>query len=398
MAKFKAKHFEFVVLAVSDDEIVLEKIRSSFRKEIHNYGIVTSPPNEQILKTLSKLNPDIFLFDIDAGGKTQNLDFFMQLREYGYLLSIPILIISEDITTIKRAIKLGATDFVKKPIDDLELVVRVKLLLSLFKLIKGISKQTKELVAKSLETEHQKIELEEEKKKSDQLLQNILPKEIAEQLKNKGKVTAKKYRMVTIMFTDFKDFTRKSAALKPEEVIQELSIFFRKFDEITDEHFLEKIKTIGDAYMCVGGLPLRNRSNPIDTILAALKIQEFMSIYNEFRTKKGLSKWELRIGIHTGRVVAGVIGSKKFAYDVWGGDVNIASRLETASEVNKINISEVTYSYVKNYFNCTYRGKIPAKNLGEISMYFVEGIKKKYRSLENPILPNAAFKEIIAAL
>ena len=263
-------------------------------------------------------------------------------------------------------------------------------------MIEGITGQARDLEEQSNELEKQKNKLEVEKAKTDELLQNILPYEIAEQLKNKGAVKAKKYRMVSILFTDFVDFTKISSELEPEDIIKELSVYFRKFDEITEDHFIEKIKTIGDAYMAVGGLPLRNKSNPIDAVLSALEIQKFMKMYNDSRKAKGLTGWSLRLGIHTGKVVAGVIGSKKFAYDIWGDAVNTASRLETAGVAGKVNISGETYKYIKTFFNCTYRGKISAKNKGEIDMYFVDGLKKKYRDIEDPTLPNEKFQEELA--
>lgn len=215
--------------------------------------------------------------------------------------------------------------------------------------------------------------LEIEKKKSDDLLLNILPHEIAEELKrNNGKTTAKSYSMVTVLFADIKNFTQISEHLSPDTLIEELDFIFGAFDAIIEKHDIEKIKVIGDAYMCAGGIPLANTTNPIDIVNAAIEMQAFMhKTMIDRKTKKQIFM-DLRIGIHTGPVVAGVIGTKKFTYDIWGDAVNTASRMESAGEPGKINISKTTYEIVKNNFNCVSRGMIEAKNKGLIEMFFVE--------------------------
>lgn len=215
--------------------------------------------------------------------------------------------------------------------------------------------------------------LEIEKKKSDDLLLNILPHEIAEELKrNNGKTTAKSYSMVTVLFADIKNFTQISEHLSPVTLIEELDFIFGAFDAIIEKHDIEKIKVIGDAYMCAGGIPVANTTNPVDIVNAAIEMQAFMyKTMIDRKTQKQVFM-ELRIGIHTGSVVAGVVGTKKFTYDIWGDAVNIASRLESAGEAGKINISKTTYEIVKNDFNCISRGMIEAKNKGMIEMFFVE--------------------------
>ncbi|MCD6556977.1 MAG: hypothetical protein DRI94_09280 [Bacteroidetes bacterium] len=387
---------EYIILTVSDNDKIINIIKESFKDEVQSYLIIPAAISGDVFDIIEDQKPDIILLDIDYGDDTKGLDLLMDLRGFELSMEIPVLVMSSNNKDIERAVMFGAGDFLRVPFDRLELTVRVKSLLSLFKLIEGITGQAEDLARQSSELEKKNTQLEIEKNKTDELLQNILPYEIAEQLKNKGQVKAKKYRMVTIMFTDFKDFTKISSELEPEVIIKELGVYFKKFDEITENHFIEKIKTIGDAYMCVGGLPLRNKSNPIDIVLAAMEIQQFMKDYNALRKAKGHTVWELRLGIHTGKVVAGVIGTKKFAYDIWGDAVNTASRLETAGEPGKINISGETYEYIKDYFICTYRGKIPAKNKGEIDMYFVEGLKNKYREDDDPIKPNEKFQEKLA--
>jgi len=217
-------------------------------------------------------------------------------------------------------------------------------------------------------------ELREEKKKSDDLLLNILPAEIAEELKQKGSATARDYEKVTVMFTDFKDFTKISEKLTPAALVKEIDLCFSAFDNIIQKHGIEKIKTIGDAYMCVGGLPVASNTHAHDVISAAIEIRDFMNDHNSEKALRGEHQFRIRIGIHTGSVVAGIVGVKKFAYDIWGDTVNIASRIESSGEPGKINISGSTYEIIKDQFNCSYRGKIEAKNKGEIDMYFVESL------------------------
>ncbi len=215
-------------------------------------------------------------------------------------------------------------------------------------------------------------ELETEKKKSDDLLFNILPAETAEELKREGKTKPRKFESVTVMFTDFEDFTKHAEKLTPDELVQEVDECFSAFDEIIDKYGIEKIKTIGDSYMCVGGLSITNNNHTVDAVRAACDIQQWMQKRMEERTKNQQSFFRIRIGLHTGPVVAGVVGIRKFAFDIWGDTVNTASRMESGSEAGKVNISGSTYAFIKDDFKCTYRGKIAAKNKGDVDMYFVE--------------------------
>jgi len=213
-------------------------------------------------------------------------------------------------------------------------------------------------------------ELYIEKKKSDDLLLNILPEIVAQELKQTGKTTPRSYEVATVMFTDFENFTVKSEKLSPEELVSIIDSCFKKFDEIISRHNIEKIKTIGDAYLCVSGLPDTKDHNAVNVINAAMEIIEVIKNLKYEDEEKGF--FDIRIGIHTGPLVAGVVGNKKFAYDIWGDTVNTAARMEQSSEANRINISQSTYELVKDKFQCSFRGKQPAKNKGLIEMYFVE--------------------------
>ncbi|NNL91356.1 MAG: tetratricopeptide repeat protein [Saprospiraceae bacterium] len=210
-----------------------------------------------------------------------------------------------------------------------------------------------------------------EKEKSDKLLLNILPEETADELKEKGFVDARKYNSVTVIFTDFKDFTSYSQDLDPSELVKSIHYYFSKFDEIMDKHNIEKIKTIGDAYMCAGGLHQQGENHAENCVRAAQDIIKVM-IETRAHPPEGMNPLNIRIGINTGPVVAGVVGTKKFAYDIWGDVVNVASRMESNSEMGKINISESTYNLVKEKFNCTYRGEFEVKNKGKLKMFYVD--------------------------
>ncbi|HMQ46809.1 MAG TPA: adenylate/guanylate cyclase domain-containing protein [Saprospiraceae bacterium] len=216
-------------------------------------------------------------------------------------------------------------------------------------------------------------ELEAEKQKSEELLLNILPLEMADELKQFGAAKAKRHDLVTVMFSDFKGFSIISEQMTPEALVAEIDFCYRAFDEITDKYGLEKIKTIGDAYLCVGGIRNCDSDEALRVILAALEIQAFMEGIAIERGIQGIPCFEARIGIHTGPVIAGIVGIKKFAYDIWGATVNLASRMETYGEVGRVNISGSTYELVKPYFQCQYNGVFSENGSSSIDMYLVEG-------------------------
>ena len=233
-----------------------------------------------------------------------------------------------------------------------------------------------QFLASRQEIERRNVELDEQRKVSDDLLVNILPIQVAKELKEKGSVDPKYFEDVTIIFTDFVGFTLSTEQLAAEDLVHLLHDYFTGFDEIVQRYYMEKLKTIGDSYMYVGGLPLGRRarrvaSHPVDSVLAAM---EMVKAVQDRDRPDGPVHWAVRIGIHTGPVIAGVVGFQKFAFDVWGQTVNFASRMELSAAPNRINISHNTYLRVKDFIECEHRGKVLTKEKREEDMYFVKGV------------------------
>jgi class 3 adenylate cyclase len=334
------------ILVVDDETDNLEIVTDYLTQADSEYKILQAKNGAMALKIAEKVMPDLVLTDWNMP-VMDGLELTKALKNNELLAHIPVVMqtANTEDRQLKQAFESGVMDYIKKPISALELKARV----------------------------HSALALSQAQKQTEQLLLNILPKEVADDLKKTGKTQVKRYDLVSVLFTDFKNFTQLSEAIDPEKVVEELNLCFLAFDEICERHNLEKIKTIGDAYMCAGGLPIANESNPYDTVQAALDMQAWMVKMQAEKQAKGEAAWQLCIGIHSGPVVAGVVGKNKFAYDIWGDTVNLASRMESSGEADKVNISGVTYELVKDKFQCTYRGKIEAKNKGEVEMYFVNG-------------------------
>lgn len=231
-----------------------------------------------------------------------------------------------------------------------------------------LENQKQELEVK---VEERTRQLKEEKQKSDDLLLNILPAEVAEELKNKGSAEARLVEEVTVIFTDFKGFTQMAEVLSPQALVHDIHECFSAFDRIMEKYGIEKIKTIGDAYMAASGLPTPNGEHAMAAVKAALEMVEFIEAGKALKIEKGLPYFEIRVGVHSGPVVAGIVGIKKFAYDIWGDTVNTAARMESSGDIGRVNISEATYALVHPYFACSYRGEVDAKGKGKVRMYFV---------------------------
>lgn len=218
-------------------------------------------------------------------------------------------------------------------------------------------------------------QLDQAHQQTESILLNILPKVTADELKSNGFVEPRLFDDVTVLFTDFKDFSKIAKGISAKHLVKSLDFYFKEFDRITVKYNLEKIKTIGDAYMCAGGLPVKNTSHAEDAFLAAQEILHFVK-ENLHNPPEGIQSFDIRIGLNTGSAVAGVVGNTKFQYDIWGRAVNVAARLESSSEAGMLNVSDSTYNRLKDTYDFKYRGELAVKNVGMLKMYFAENIDK----------------------
>ena len=325
---------------------------------------------------------------IQAGRKGNRFGYYFALTYFVYFLLVlaeatyintgrPAYILGFSYSGYATVVEALALSFLltkrfeweKEEIERLENATQIQLLEKTKENERMVRDQNIFLEQKVEERTH---ELREAMQKSDDLLLNILPEAVASELKQHGKTKAKTYGLVTVLFTDFKDFADISSKMSPELLVDEIDTCFSAFDSIITRHGVEKIKTVGDAYIAVAGLPVPTHHHAEDAIEAAIEIRNFILKRKEEKISRGEIPFEIRLGIHTGPVVAGIVGTKKFAFDIWGDTVNLAARMEQNGEPGKINISDKTYELVRNKFHCTHRGKIPAKNKGNIDMYFVE--------------------------
>ena len=372
----------FNVLYVDDEENNLNSFRAALRR---NYNIYTALSGEEGMDILSKNDIHVVVTDQRMPNMT-GVQFLQHIPPEKDNIRI-ILTGFSDIESIIEAINTGMVyRYITKPWDKDELKITIDNAIETIMLrrnnkhlieeLKEYNEQLEEKVfLRTKEIEKQKEIIEAAKLQSDSLLLNILPGEIADELKKFGKSYARKHDQVSVLFADIKGFTSIAEKLTPVKLVTQLDEVFGAFDNIIAKHGMEKIKTIGDAYMCACGLPLADNENAIKSVNAALDMQQFIKGFGAANKIQNLPVFEIRIGIHTGPLVAGVVGLKKFAYDIWGDAVNLASQMEQHSETGKVNISGETYSLVKNVFNCTYRGKIEAKSKGEVDMYFVDSVK-----------------------
>lgn len=246
----------------------------------------------------------------------------------------------------------------------------------------GLAAESRQRLKSALDT------LQQEKEKSEKFLRNVLPPQIATEWLKHGDVPPRYCQDVTVGFTDFVGFTQATSTAEPGRLVATLNEFFSRFDELSSNLGLDRLKTIGDSYMFCCGVTQRQKAHAAYACLGALQFMRAVSEVNDGRRKDGLDPWAMRVGLHSGPVMAGVVGETRFSYDIWGDTVNVAARLEQASDTNRINISEATHHRVKNFFDCTPRGEIEAKNKGMLSMYWLDRIKPQYSADDNGLEPN----------
>ena len=369
------------VLYVDDEENNLNSFRAALRR---TYNIFTAQSGEEGMEVISKNDIHVVVTDQRMPNMT-GVQFLQHIPTDQDNIRIIITGFS-DMESIIEAINTGKVyRYITKPWDKDELKITIDNAIETVMLrrnnkhliheLQVYNEQLEEKVRlRTQQIEKQKEIIEEAKAQSDLLLLNILPEEIAEELKKFGKSYARKHDQVSVLFADIKGFTSIAEKLTPVKLVTQLDEVFGAFDNIIAKYGMEKIKTIGDAYMCACGLPKADNENAVKAIKAALDMQQFIKEFGLGNKIQNLPVFEVRIGIDTGPLVAGVVGLKKFAYDIWGDTVNLASQMEQHSEEGKVNISGATYNLVKDYFQCNYRGKIGAKSKGQIDMYFVEPV------------------------
>ncbi|MDZ4823620.1 MAG: adenylate/guanylate cyclase domain-containing protein [Flavobacteriales bacterium] len=251
----------------------------------------------------------------------------------------------------------------------------------------------KEKLVLEAKVEERTDELRLERDKSEQLLLNILPKETADELKLKGEAETRVYDSASVLFSDFVGFTELTQTMEPKVLVNILDSYIRAFDKASSQYRIEKIKTIGDAYMCASGLPLENKRHAVELVAMGLEMLSLSTALGEEWKSKGMATWQIRIGIHSGPIIAGVVGKKKFAYDIWGDTVNTAARMESCGEAQHLNISPDTVLLVERFFQITSRGKVEVKGKGLIEMFFVMGFKPEFSHPQNAWLPNEIFRD-----
>ena len=370
------------IICVDDERIILNGLQSQLSRGFGDVvQIEVAESAEEALELIEELKKEGILIPVIITDQLmpgmKGSEFLEIVAEILPSTSNILLTGQADAEAVGKALNSGNLyRYISKPWESTDLILTIKEAITRFEQGAKLEIQNEMLQKYNDELEQtvskRTKELENEKHKSDTLLQNVLPLHVAEELKEKGKVLPKHFDTVSVMFTDFQGFTKFAQNASATDVVEALNECFSAFDEIIEKHNIEKIKTIGDAYMCAGGMPIENTTNPLDIVRASWEIKTWVEQWNKNRALEGKDIWPIRIGVHSGEVVAGVIGKKKFQYDLWGDAVNVASRMESTGEAGKINISSETFELVKNEFECEYRGEIETKNRGEIGMYFVK--------------------------
>jgi histidine kinase len=333
--------------------------------------------SKQVVQYVNRTHESLVLVDATTDNRYSQ-DPYILAHKPRSVMAVPIVASGKLLGILYLENNLVTNAFTAERLDLLEMLskqaaVSLENALLYRVMEERVDEATREVRAQKEEVERQKALVDEEMRKADDLLLNILPAEIAGELKREGKSKARHYPAVTVLFADIKDFTRIAATMHPDDVVRELDRSFRAFDAILARHGVEKIKTIGDAYMCAGGLPVESKSHALDVVRAAIDMRDVMDTINAAKRATGEPVFELRIGVHTGPVVAGIVGNKKFAYDIWGDTVNTAQRIEASGEAGKVSISGTTYEQIRDAFHCEKRGAVPLKNKGDVELYFVTG-------------------------
>ena len=334
------------IVIAEDEKIIALDLSNTLQKLGYNVSGIAET-GKDVIDMVEKYNPKLIMMDIMLEGDMTGIEA-ADIIAQNYGLPVVYLTALTDEETLQKAKRSNPFGYVLKPYDEKTLHSSIEMALYKHKVDRELQIKTREL--------------EEEKKKTDELLKNILPEEIVNEMKTRGYIKPRYYDQVSILFTEFCEFDSISSEVEPNLLLSELNEVFKNFDEIIQGYNLEKLKTIGDSYMIAGGLPKVMDDHAVKIVQAAIDMQNYIRERNLVKD----IKLEMRAGIHSGPVVAGIVGMRKFTYDIWGDAVNIASRMASGCEPNKINISGETYKLVKDKFICNYRGKLNAKGRGEI--------------------------------
>ncbi len=339
------------ILIAEDEYIIAIDLKRTLEKLGYEVPAYVAR-GEDVIKHAGTDSPDLILMDIMLEGGMSGIQAAEVIKQK-YNIPIVYLTAFTDEKTLQKAKITEPVGYILKPFEERSLHSAIEIALYKYEMETQLKIKTREL--------------EDEKNKTDELLHHILPDEIIKELKSNGIVNPRHFKNISILFTDFPGFTSIMNDMPPGELVEELNDIFSSFDSIIENYGLEKLKTLGDTYMIGGGFPKESKDHPIKIISAAFDMMDYV----RRRNKTSKIQWRMRAGVNSGQVVAGVVGTNKFTYDVWGDTVNIASRMESNSEPDKINISGSTYEMVKDYFVCQHRGKLNVKGKGEVDMYFV---------------------------
>lgn len=344
------------IIIAEDENIIAKDIKKTLERL--GYEVLTNVRSgNEIIEKAKELKPDLVLMDIVLDGEMSGIEAAQKIMNT-YHIPVIYLTALADNETLQRAKITEPFGYVLKPFDERSLHSSIEMALYKHKINFQLKERTREL--------------EEERNKSNLLLHNIFPKEIVKELKENGWIKPREHGPVSILFTDFQDFTSLSSQMQPHELVNELNDIFKNFDSIIESYGLEKLKTMGDAYMVVSGLPVENKFHADNIVSAAIEMQNYL----KKRNKISRYNWKMRAGIHSGNVVAGVVGKRKYTYEVWGKTVSLANVMEKKGEPGKINITNTTYELIKDRFDFEYHGDINVSGNGLVRMYFVKEKKK----------------------
>ncbi len=344
-------------IIIAEDENIIAKDISKTLERLGYDVIATVRSGEAIIQKAESLKPDLVMMDIVLDGEMSGIEAAEKIMN---TFNIPVIYLTAlaDNETLQRAKITEPFGYVLKPFDERSLHSSIEMALYKHKINFQLKERTREL--------------EEERNKSNLLLHNIFPKEIVKELKENGRIKPREYKSVSILFTDFQDFTSLSSSMHPQELVNELNEIFKNFDAIIERYGLEKLKTMGDAYMVASGLPVEINNHADILVAAALEMQEYLKL----RNMNSKYKWVMRAGIHSGNVVAGVVGKRKYIYEVWGKTVSMANVMERQGKPGRINITETTYEFLKDLFDVEDHGNINIAGSGPVKMYLVKSRKK----------------------